>query len=114
MIFDRQGRLLLKQRAGDARRLAGFFDLPDGQDLPATRSRAPIGSFKHGIVNHSYTCTVAAAKVPRSLPGSGWVWMEVVEMPKIPLSTTARKALNLFHSEQSGKKGVPSLVTAGS
>jgi A/G-specific adenine glycosylase len=114
IIHDRQQRLLLRKRTQSDRRLAGFHELPDQEDLPKTKPTRPLGSFRHGIVNHSYTFHVAAAPAPKTFPGPDWLWATSDQLTKIPLSTTARKALKLFHSEQSGKKGVPPLVAAGS
>lgn len=114
VIHDRHGRLLLTKRTQTARRLAGFHELPDQEQLPKTEPTEIHGSFKHGIVNHRYTFKVASAKPPKTVPGPGWLWAASGELAKIPLSTTARKALKLFHSEQSGEKGVPRLVVAES
>jgi adenine-specific DNA glycosylase len=57
--------------------------------------RAVIGEFQHSITHHRYTFTVAAArKIPDSLDPA-FRWFQPRELPEIPLSTTARKALRV-------------------
>jgi len=93
LIVRRRGRVLLRQRDAASRRMAGFWDLPAPEDLPAARLGGILGLVRHTITHHHFTLTVreAAARVPRS----GFRWFASTEMARIPLTTTARKALKL-------------------
>jgi len=96
-VVERRGRLLLWQRAADSRRLAGFWELPSSEQLPELLGTAEIGVFRHTITHHHYRVTVCAgrlapmARAPRPLR-----WIPIgTNLRSLPLSTTARKALEL-------------------
>ncbi|MBZ5623904.1 MAG: A/G-specific adenine glycosylase [Acidobacteriia bacterium] len=97
LLIVRRGRsVLLRQREATARRMAGFWDLPSPQDLPAARTGEHFGEIRHSITHHHYTLTVMAACVAaRSVPGPEFRWCRKEDFAKVPLSTTARKALKL-------------------
>jgi len=102
LLIVRRGRgpalqILLRQRPSDARRMAGFWDLPTPDDLPGVRIGRAFGEIRHTITNHRYTWTVRpgtlrAAAPPPELP---FQWFAPAGCAEIPLSTTARKALIL-------------------
>lgn len=93
LVIERRGRLLLRQRPADAGKLAGFWELPDAEELPRAEMGAGCGRFRHSITNHNYRIIVRRATVRRAPPGFRWIeWRRLGE---IPLSTTARKALKL-------------------
>ena len=92
LVIRRRGKLLLRQN-GEHGRLAGFWDLPTPQELPAARVGERLGEFLHTITNHHYTIAVHAATVRRV--GTGYGWFDAAQFGEIPLSTTARKALKL-------------------
>jgi A/G-specific adenine glycosylase len=94
LAIERAGRILLWRRAEDAQRLGGFWEMPSPEDLPEAKMGEELGSFRHSITNHNYTFRVVRAQVSR--PGRGFEWMERTEMERMPLSTTARKALALL------------------
>ena len=93
LVVRRQGRVLLRLRESDARRMAGFWELPSPEHLPSARLKEEIGDFRHTITHHHYTFKVVMASVSR--PRGAFEWFEPVHMVNIPLSTTARKALEL-------------------
>jgi A/G-specific adenine glycosylase len=93
LVIRREGRILLRQNGQEVRRLAGFWDLPTPQELPAARVGERLGEFLHTITHHRYTIAVHAATVRRV--GTGYGWFEAAQFAEIPLSTTARKALKL-------------------
>jgi A/G-specific adenine glycosylase len=93
LVVRSRGRLLLRQRDGDARRMAGFWELPATADLPEARLGRCYGTFRHTITHHRYTFTVMAASV--RAPGNGFRWFRPDECLHVPLSTTARKGLRL-------------------
>jgi A/G-specific adenine glycosylase len=100
LIVRRGGRILLRQREETARRMAGFWDLPAPEDLPAARTGKHFGEIRHTITHHHYTLTVMDASVPsgsppRASPGPRFGWFRPEQLAGIPLSTTARKALKL-------------------
>jgi A/G-specific adenine glycosylase len=93
VVAERRGKILLWQRAADSRRLAGFWELPSDEQLPGLQAPRNIGTFRHTITHHLYRVTVragTATRAPRPLR-----WMAVADLGRIPLSTTARKALRL-------------------
>ena len=93
LLVCRDEKVLLRQREGDARRMAGFWDLPSPAHLPGARPGTSLGHFKHTITHHHYTFEVRiAAARPQ---GVEFRWFTAGELNAIPLSTTARKALKL-------------------
>jgi A/G-specific adenine glycosylase len=94
LVVRNRGRILLRQRHAGSSRMAGFWDLPAPEDLPAAKLGARIGEIRHTITHHHYTLEVRAATA--SLPeGDGFRWFTVHQLTGIPFSTTARKALRL-------------------
>ena len=98
LLLIRKGRrILLRRREAGSRRMAGFWDLPAPEDLPAARIGEHLGEFRHTITHHRYTLRVVAAGL-RRLPRSGaqeLAWFEPAQFARIPLSTTARKAFRV-------------------
>jgi A/G-specific adenine glycosylase len=94
LVVRHRGRVLLRQRDAATRRMAGFWDLPAPEDLPAARIGARIGEIRHTITHHHYTLEVRSAIA--SLPDrDGFRWFTIAQLAEIPFSTTARKALHL-------------------
>jgi len=93
LLVRRGGRVLLRRQDAGARRMAGFWELPSPEELPAARGGKIWGSFRHTITHHHYTFTVRSAAVRRT--GANFRWFAAAELAEIPLSTTARKALRL-------------------
>ena len=97
LLVIRSGRrILLRQRERQARRMAGFWDLPSAADLPSAQAGACLGEFRHTITRHHYTFTVRSATMRNPVmrpPGRGYRWFSSAQLSEIPLSTTARKAL---------------------
>jgi adenine-specific DNA glycosylase len=60
-------------------------------EIPAARVGNKIGSFRHTIVNTNYEVTVFRAKVAKA--PEGFCWMDAPSLAKMPLTTTAKKAL---------------------
>lgn len=74
-------------------RLAGFWELPEKSSGGRLASRVAAG-FTHQIVNDRFEVRVWLAspkRRPATLPPGNWFTPE--ELPRIPLATTARKAL---------------------
>ena len=94
LLLIRQGdAILMWQRPADSRRLAGFHELPDSTQITDFESLGPpLISFRHGIVNHSYTLDLVPARLSGKKPKE-FVWLTATERSQLPLSTIARKAL---------------------
>jgi A/G-specific adenine glycosylase len=90
-IVERHGRVLLRQRAADARLMAGFWELPPPDELPGFEARKNLGTVRHTITHHHYTVTVVSGELPRAPRGCRWVGRPM--LGRIPLTTLARKAL---------------------
>ncbi|MGA2117599.1 MAG: A/G-specific adenine glycosylase [Bryobacteraceae bacterium] len=96
LLVERSGRILLRRRELSLGRMAGFWDLPSPDQLPAARVGAPLGEFRHSITHHRYRISVARAEAKKLPAGHGlFAWMDPRQLEGVPLSTTARKALNL-------------------
>ena len=94
LLVRRSGRVLLRRRDASSRRMPGFWDLPDPESLPSARPGQTLGEFRHTITHHFYRFTVKLASF-RATPGRTFDWFDPARLPAIPLSTTARKALQL-------------------
>lgn len=86
--------LLLRRRASSSARLAGFWELPSLEDLPASRSLKLLGSFRHSITRHDYTVEVWFGRL-RRVP-SGCHRHSLESLPSLPLTSMTRKALALL------------------
>jgi A/G-specific adenine glycosylase len=87
-------RILLWQRPADSRRLAGFWELPEREQAPRAKVSMAAGAFRHTIVHTTYLVEVCRATIsarPQHLQ-----WVAKGTLGELPLSTTAKKALNLL------------------
>jgi A/G-specific adenine glycosylase len=91
LVIERRGELLVRQRPAQSKRLAGFWELPEMAQIPAARVGEKIGSFRHTIVNTNYQVTVYRARVAKA--PAGFCWIDAPSLAKMPLTTTAKKAL---------------------
>jgi A/G-specific adenine glycosylase len=92
-LIEKAGRVLLRRRGETEPRLAGFWELPEERDLPGVKRGRLVAEFRHSITRHDYTVMVYEA--PPVKARKGWRWRRHSELEKIPLATTARKALEL-------------------
>lgn len=99
-IIERRGRVLMRQRPASSPRLAGFWEFPDRDNMAATAHEV-IGEFRHTITDHDYRVRVTCAAIARKPAGFEWVRWD--DLGKIPLSTTAKKAV-LCLSKQGSKE----------
>ena len=97
LVIRRAGRILLRQRGAAESRMAGFWDLPTPEDLPQARLGARHGEVRHTITHHHYRLEVRSAEA-RVGSGPPWGWFRPEALAAIPLSTTARKGLNLVEA----------------
>jgi A/G-specific adenine glycosylase len=90
LVIRRHGRILLTPSA----RVKGFWDLPEH---PAgVRIGATLGDFRHTITHRHYRFTVKEAIAGIAPKGSRWHTEK--DLARIPLSTTARKALRIYNA----------------
>jgi A/G-specific adenine glycosylase len=94
LVIRRRGRVLLRRIEPESR-MAGFWELPTAEHLPRAGVRAAIGTFRHSITHHRYRFTVATVDKTPSPAGPSFRWFQPLEIQRIPLSTTARKALRI-------------------
>jgi len=98
LLVERGEKILLWRRDPDSLRLGGFWELPSTEDFPEVTPQETLGSFRHSITNHNYTCTVMRARVTRA--SNRFQWIERSELKQLPLSTTARKAMAFLPSPE--------------
>ncbi|MCW5962553.1 MAG: A/G-specific adenine glycosylase, partial [Bryobacterales bacterium] len=85
------GRELLLWQRPPSHRMAGFWELPEAHMLPGAPLGETIRTFRHSIMNHAHRCQVVAARVVEA--PAGFRWVSRSQLPDLPLSTMARKAL---------------------
>jgi A/G-specific adenine glycosylase len=85
--------LLLWRRPTEARRLGGFWDIPESTQLKDAVPGPVLGSFRHSITNTAYEFTVVSASIG-GVP-AGFEWVRDTQVAALPLTTVARKALRL-------------------
>lgn len=91
LVIERDGAVLLWQRPRMEGRMAGFWELPSLDQLPAAELEAGAGSFRHTITHHLHRVRVHRASLEEVPPTFGW--KPRGELAGLPLSTIARKAL---------------------
>src|SRR5581483_10874350 len=92
LVIEKNRKLLLRKRSSDAERLAGFWELPDRDQVPgATAIRGPLARFRHTIVHTTYLVEVYKADLHR-VP-NGLQWLAKQDLVEFPLSTITKKAL---------------------
>jgi A/G-specific adenine glycosylase len=97
LVVMNGGSVLMWQRTADSRKLAGFWELPEPDLLPAAEIGRRLGEFRHSITNHNYVFYVNIGEMKKKPENFEWVSSQDLE--KLPLSTTSRKALALFSSK---------------
>jgi A/G-specific adenine glycosylase len=100
LVIEEGGRILLWQRPAGSPRLAGFWELPEREQVPAAKVSMAAGTFRHTIVHTTYLVEVYRATIsshPQQLHFSKELqWVAKASLKDLPLSTTAKKALNLL------------------
>jgi A/G-specific adenine glycosylase len=91
LMIERAGKILAWQRPSESRRLAGFWELPETDQLPGAKVESRVAGFRHTIVNTNYRIAVFRATLTRT--PKGFHWLATEGLSEIPLSTTAKKAL---------------------
>ncbi len=89
-----EDRVLLWQRRGDSKRLAGFWELPVAGELHGVQRGRLLGRFRHSIVQHVYEVSVFEAKLLSSVRAP-YQWFSRTQLSKLPVSTMTRKSMKL-------------------
>jgi A/G-specific adenine glycosylase len=84
---------LLWQRGSESRRMAGFWELPELDQLPGAAVVRELGGFRHTITTHHFEVRVLQARLRKAPPGYRWAGKD--EIAALPLSTLARKGLRM-------------------
>jgi A/G-specific adenine glycosylase len=96
LIVEQDKEILMWQRTDKKEKLAGFWELPEPDQLPKATIGAFLGAFRHAITDHNFLFHVYRAKAGKT--PSGFMYIKKESLKAIPLSTSARKALRLLHS----------------
>ncbi|MDQ2777654.1 MAG: A/G-specific adenine glycosylase [Acidobacteriota bacterium] len=88
--IERDARVLAWQRPRNSSLMAGFWELPEGEQLGSVSVAESMGNFRHGITSHNYSFEVVAAAPPLSLDRC--VWLETNQLESFPISTIFKKA----------------------
>jgi A/G-specific adenine glycosylase len=93
LIIRRGDRMLFWQRPATDRKLAGFWELPESEQVPEAVVGAELGRFQHSITNFDNTFTLFEAEI-RDKP-KGMAWLPIGKPLQSVFSTSTRKALRM-------------------
>jgi A/G-specific adenine glycosylase len=94
LVIRRQKKMLFWKRPDNAAKLAGFWELPESEDLPQAEAGERLGGFSHSITNVNNIFTIYEAKI--AVPPSGYSWLSIDDPISYLFSTTVRKALRIL------------------
>lgn len=94
LIIARNGSVLMRRRASDSSRLAGFWELPSAEDLPQARILTKLCEFRHSITVHDYSVEVCLACV-RGTPKDCF-WAPLSTVCKFPVTSITKKAVRCY------------------
>lgn len=94
LVVEKARRILLWQRPATGKRLAGFWELPEREQMPLAELHSEAGRFRHTIVNTTYLVQVSRASI-RSHPRR-FQWVSNSSLEAMPLTTMTKKALTLL------------------
>jgi len=94
--IEKGDSILLWRRPSASKRLAGFWELPEREQLPAAEVHGALGRFRHTIVNTTYLVHVYRAAMKGGVGGRGgsshFHWVAKRALEGLPLSTITKKA----------------------
>lgn len=94
LAIRRGEKMLFWRRPDDAKKLAGFWELPEKEQLPGAELGAVLGRFQHSITNFHNTFTIYDAQIPAK--PTGYAWLAAGKPVEYLFSTTVRKALRVI------------------
>lgn len=86
-LAQREGSVYLVQRAADARKMAGMWELPETAHAPST---VPLLTVRHSITDTDYLVHVYARKARRIRGGR---WFDNADLNRLALTGLTRKVL---------------------
>ena len=110
VILAKKGSVLLRRRAATESLMAGFWELPTPEDVPGWCPGLSLGSFRHTITHHHYTVDVLTGSLP--VAPRGFRWRSTQALTGIPLTTIARKALQLIGVAASSAHAAPRVTVS--
>ncbi len=94
LLAEKNGAILLRQRALSDRLMPGMWELPE---IAVPADHEPLLKLRHSITNTNYTVLVFSGNRPRA--GSAR-WVPLQRAPRLPLTGLARKILRRIKSGQ--------------
>ncbi|MDQ6699881.1 MAG: A/G-specific adenine glycosylase [Acidobacteriota bacterium] len=94
-LVECRGKILLRRRAAQSRRMASFWELPNVEEIPHFKRDKFLGTFTHTIVRQHYTFTLYTGSTGRK--PAGFDWIERDRLDRIPITTITRKAIAIAH-----------------
>ena len=96
LLAIRRGKneMLFWRRPDTDRKLAGFWEFPEPQQLPDAMIGATLGRFTHSITNFHNIFTIVDAQIIEK--PAGYSWLRTDKPLDYLLSTTIRKALRIL------------------
>ena len=91
LIIPSGDSVLFWKRPPESRRLAGFWELPEPEQIPEAVIGVRAGRFRRALVNTLYLFEVFAASI--DITPLGFQFLSPKQLEDSPLSTAARKAL---------------------
>jgi A/G-specific adenine glycosylase len=96
VFWIQQGdEVLLWQRPGESRRLAGFWELPERTQVANVDPGVQLGEFSHSIVNHKYRFFLRRGKLCGDA-GDLCQWVRLDRLKELPISTVLRKGMRIL------------------
>jgi A/G-specific adenine glycosylase len=93
LVIRRGDRMLFWQRPATDRKLAGFWELPESEQVSGAVVGAELGRFHHSITNFDNTFTLFEAEIGRK--PRGMTWLPISKPLQSVFSTSTRKALRM-------------------
>lgn len=99
MVFVEWRSRILLHRRPESGILAGLWELPGPESLPAEAAEAasggsePVAVVRHAITDRRITAPVHVLRRKVRVDGPEWRWVRAAEIPSYPLSSLSAKAI---------------------
>ncbi|HLG99883.1 MAG TPA: A/G-specific adenine glycosylase [Bryobacteraceae bacterium] len=107
LVIVKGASILAWQRTSSSARLAGFWELPELEQLTGVTVGPLLATFRHTIVNTHYSFGVHRARVhqvsTRRAP-KGFRWLPIEALDEFLLSTAAKKALACLAKQEGTRR----------
>ncbi len=108
VLVASRSRILLHRRP-DSGLLAGLWELPTPDTLPAAvvgrvlRRAEPVAVIRHAMTDQRITAPVYVLRRKVPVTGRDWRWVELADVPSHPLSSLSTKAIRAATRPARGK-----------